>query len=349
MTAGDLLHQVVLRFENDRFHQDLSTASFANGYLWTASDEENAIVRLATIEDWTFGNSESFAFSTLLADFDDTVGEVDVEGLDCTADYLWLVGSHGTKRKKVKKGKVENLKIVDTDPNRYLLARIPLVGDQLVSTQAERRAAYLQKTPEGNVLMTALKQDDYLAPFLAESLPQVRPLPGKDNGFDIEGLATHENRALVGLRGPVLRGIAMMLELELDEPEPGRLTLKPDNEGNLYRRHFLDLDGLGVRELCLDGDDLLILAGPTMDLDGTLRLFRLSDVWTLPADSFSDRDTRLTALFDIPHGRGTDKAEGVALLSRSGQPKGVLVVYDSPKPERVIDGSHVIADVFALE
>jgi hypothetical protein len=348
MSAGDLLHQVVLRFESDRFHQDLSTAAFANGYLWTASDEENAIIRLATIDDWTFGNATNFHLSALLVDFDDTLGEIDIEGLDCTADALWLVGSHGTKRKKVKNGKVENLKIINTDPNRYLLARIPLVGDQLVSTEGQP-AAYLQKTPEGNELMTALKQDEYLASFLAEPLPQGRALPGKDNGFDIEGLVTHQNRVLIGLRGPVLRGIAMMLELELDEPAPGRLALKPDSNGNLYRRHFLDLDGLGIRELCLDGEDLLILSGPTMDLDGTLRLFRLSDVWTLPADSFSDRDTRLTALFDIPHGRGTDKAEGVALLQRSGQPKGVLVVYDSPNPDRVIDGSHVVADVFTLQ
>jgi hypothetical protein len=348
MSVGALLHQVVLRFDRDRFHQDLSTAAFANGYLWTASDEENAIVRLATIDDWTVGNSVSFELSTLLADFDDAVGEVDIEGLDCTADALWLVGSHGTKRKKVKKGKVENLKVINTDPNRYLLARIPLVDNQLVAT-ATQKAAYLQKTPDGNELITVLKQDEYLAPFLAEPLPQVRPLPGKDNGFDIEGLVTQQNRILLGLRGPVLRGIAMMLELELDEPEPGRLALKPNRDGSLYRRHFLDLDGLGIRELCLDGEDLLILAGPTMDLDGTLRLFRLSDVWMLPNDSFSDQATRLTTVFDIPHGRGTDKAEGVALWQRSGQPKGVLIVYDSPNPDRVIDGSHVVADVFALE
>ncbi|MNG03413.1 hypothetical protein D3C84_864920 [compost metagenome] len=35
-----------------------------------------------------------------------------------------------------------------------------------------------------------------------------------------------------------------------------------------YRKHFFALNGLGFRDLCTSGDDLLILAGPTMDLDG---------------------------------------------------------------------------------
>ena len=37
---------------------------------------------------------------------------------------------------------------------------------------------------------------------------------------------------------------------------------------------FLPLAGLGVRDLHLDGDDLLLLAGPTMVLDGAVRVFR---------------------------------------------------------------------------
>lgn len=349
MTVGNLLHQILLLFESDRFYQDLSTVTFADGYLWTASDEENAVIRLTAIDEHTFGQPQPFVLNELLTDFDDADGEVDIEGLDCTADYLWLIGSHGTKRKKVKKGKVERLQEVVAEPNRYLLARIPLVDGNLVPETAERRAAYLKKTAEGSLLISALKEDEYLAAFLAEPLPQGRALPGKDNGFDIEGLVAHQNRVLIGLRGPVLRGIALILDLELEELEPGLLNLKPDSDGNLYKRHFLDLDGLGIREVCLDGDDLLILAGPTMDLDGTLRLFRLNDVWSLPADSFSAEPSGLTALFDIPHGRGTDKAEGIALLPRSQQSREVLVVYDSPRPDRVVDGTQVVVDVFALD
>lgn len=57
-------------------------------------------------------------------------------------------------------------------------------------------------------------------------------------------------------------------------PEPGRLRLRELDDGRPYRKHLLDLDGLGVRDLCPHSDDLLVLAGPTMDLDGPVRLFR---------------------------------------------------------------------------
>jgi hypothetical protein len=51
--------------------------------------------------------------------------------MDFSSDYLWLVGSHSTKRKKTK-GKdpdkdIEILAQIETEVNRYLLARI-LVG-----------------------------------------------------------------------------------------------------------------------------------------------------------------------------------------------------------------------------
>jgi hypothetical protein len=39
------------------------------------------------------------------------------------------------------------------------------------------------------------------------------PLPGKDNGFDVEGLAVFGARLFVGLWGPVLCGWAVILEL----------------------------------------------------------------------------------------------------------------------------------------
>src|SRR4030095_8201482 len=56
--------------------------------------------------------------------------------------------------------------------------------------------------------------------------------------------------------------------------EPDRLRLRPFADGLPYRKHVLDLDGLGVRDLCPDGDDLLVRAGPTMDLDGPVRIYR---------------------------------------------------------------------------
>src|SRR3546814_13829874 len=102
-------------------------------------------------------------------------------------------------------------------------------------------------------------------------------VPSKENGFDVEGLAVRGSRVFLGLRGPVLRGWATVVELDLKTPKPGRLKLRRIGAGGeRYRKHFLDLDGLGIRELVFDGDDLLVLAGPTMDLDGPVVLFRWS-------------------------------------------------------------------------
>jgi len=120
----------------------------------------------------------------------------------------------------------------------------------------------------GNELTRALSQDEHLQPFLE--------IPGKDNGFDIEGLAVANGRILLGLRGPVLRGWAVILEVELRENKQDPSILKLKNIGPAdqpYRKHFVDLGGLGIRDLCIHGNDLLILAGPTMDLDGPVTIF----------------------------------------------------------------------------
>jgi len=115
-------------------------------------------------------------------------------------------------------------------------------------------------------LTTALAADEHFSLF-AE-------IPSKDNGLDVEGLAAFEDRIPLGMRGPV-RGWAAVLEVRpiQDTAEPTRLTLSFP----AYRKQFLDLGGLGVRDLCRDGDDVLVLAGPTMDLDGPVRVYRWRD------------------------------------------------------------------------
>src|SRR4030095_377034 len=90
----------------------------------------------------------------------------------------------------------------------------------------------------------------------------------KDNGLDVEGLAVHGDTLYIGLRGPVLRGWACVLEVlpTTDDRDPTRLRVAAFSDGARYRKHLLDLGGLGVRDLCPDGDDLLVLAGPSMAL-----------------------------------------------------------------------------------
>ena len=46
-----------------------------------------------------------------------------------------------------------------------------------------------------------------------------------------------------------------------------------DNSGTMLRKHFLQIDGLGIRDRQFSGDDLYILGGPTMVLNGEIRVF----------------------------------------------------------------------------
>ena len=108
---------------------------------------------------------------------------------------------------------------------------------------------------------------------------------------------------------------------------------------------MLDLAGLGVRDLCPQGDDLLVLAGPTMDLDGPVTVYRWHGAMGVEAPTVVRGDA-LTAEVELPYGLGTDHAEGIGLLGDPAEGQ-LLVVYDSPSPERLHEGG-VLADVVQL-
>lgn len=356
MSEGFLLSRLLLRFDapDDQIFSNLSAAALTpDGSLWLGSDEGIAIERLSPLEPNTFGSHQSFELSKFLP-LVNKKDEIDIEGLDYYDHYLWLVGSHSLKRKKPKgedpKTDIGRLKEIKTEPNRYLLARIPVQDGQLMqSFSADNgdntvyRAASLPISEQGNPLMEALKTDEHLGFYITQ------PIPSKENGFDVEGLAVDHNKIFLGLRGPVLRGFAMILELEVEETTPGVLALKqfPETQQS-YRKHFFELNGLGIRELCIQGEDLIILSGPTMDLDGIMKVFRWKNALTRSTHTINYQGSKdLELLFHIPFYPDTDHAEGLELLSCLGQ-AGLLVVYDSPNPNRIISEREVFADIFRL-
>ncbi|HAG82554.1 MAG TPA: DUF3616 domain-containing protein [Cyanobacteria bacterium UBA12227] len=352
-----LLTRVVLRFNReseDLLGQLSGVALTPDGNLWVGSDELLSVERLSPIEPYIFGEERSFFIGDFVELFNDK-DEIDIEGIAYSHPYLWVTGSHSTKRGKPK-GKnpqkdIKKLCKIKTDANRYLLARIPISNGELVkscshSDQPDEQftAACLQKTEDSNILIEALKKDCHLGPFITF------PLPSKENGFDIEGLAVCGNRVFLGFRGPVLRGWAIILEIEVVESEPGILTLKEIGEnGTVYKKHFVDLNGLGVRDLCFQGEDLIILAGPTMHMEGEMRLLRFKGILDQAGDSIWGQDSsNLEVLFDLPFIVGVDHAEGVTLFPCLGQSDSLLVVYDSADPARKIKLNGVYADVFKL-
>lgn len=355
MSESFLLSRVLLKFdrEDDDLTGELSAvARTPDGSLWLGSDEFLSVERLTPLSPQIYGAHTTFPLKDFIKLFDDE-SEIDIEGMDYSEGYLWVVGSHSLKRDKPKGKKVhkdlKRLSDIECDPNRYLLARIPVVNGELLPSTArdddpdERlTAASVKKSENHNVLMDALAEDEHLAPFLSADIPS------KDNGFDIEGLAVCHDRIFLGLRGPVLRGWAMILEIETEESGPGEFVLKELEDGKQYRKHFVDLDGLGVRELCLRGDDLLIMAGPTMDLDGAMRMFCVKDLLDRSNDSIWESDSgNLTRLFDLPYAVGCDRAEGLALVSTLDC-DGILVVYDGPNPNRYISDRALFVDIFQL-
>ncbi len=355
MENSALLNRTTLRFQDqfEDFHEDLSAVVLTpDHHLWVGSDETCGIERLDFVNVCAFENHHHFR----LVDFIDLPApedqEIDIEGLDYADHYLWLVGSHSSKRKQPELDKTDSknirrLETVETEGNRYLLARIPLVDGQLFKScqhpddPAEQlTAAKLEVTKKGNLLMDSLEDDPHLRPFIKASIP------GKDNGFDIEGIAVNQNKIFLGLRGPVLRGWAIALEIEVKVADSATLKLKKIGEdGERYNKHFIDLGGLGIRDLSLEGQDLLVLAGPTMDLDGPVKLFRLKNSSELRAGSLLWEPEQV---LELPYGKGDDHAEGMTLFAPIAQQPSILVVYDSPSKTRLNKSNTVVADVFKL-
>jgi hypothetical protein len=299
--------------------------------------------------------------SAIARDDDGEELEIDVEGMDIEDGCLWLTGSHSSKRRRPRTGggPAERLSRAETEASRFLIARFPLHAGQPVGDGAAALPQIEHDGLPGNALTEALADDPHLAPFLQ---PMVAgrgrdrvPLPGKDNGLDVEGLAVNGRRLWLGLRGPVLRGWAVLLGLAIDDSAPGRLALAPaGRDGRRYRKLFLHLGGMGVRDLCFDGDDLLILAGPTMDVDGTGAVWRLhapddldDDTLVGTSDDFTSLPERLERLFDLPAADGCDKPEGLALFAAGGD-IAALIVYDDPCQGRRPSHGTVHADLFRL-
>lgn len=356
MTTPFLLSRALLQFQDDDedLLKELSAITRTpDGHLWVGSDEFITIERLTPMGDGIYGGHKTFHLKDYINLFDHE-SEIDIEGLDYADGYLWVVGSHSLKRNKTKgkkpKKDIERLTEIERDPNRYLLARVPVLNGELVPTYARSEddeetltAANLEQVNGHNQLMEVLAEDEHLGPFLQMQLPS------KDNGFDIEGLAVKGNQVFLGLRGPVLRGWAIILELELETTDPGTLTLKQLEDGGFYRKHFLDLNGQGIRELCLHDGDLIILAGPTMDLEGAMQMFCLENVLDHSNDTlWSQESGALTVLFDLPFTIGSDHAEGLTLIPCLGYDDGLMVVYDSPDQSRLTCKKSVFADIFRL-
>lgn len=227
------------------------------------------------------------------------IKEFDLEAMAWHRPYLYVIGSHSKKRKKLKEGlnKQDNIKRISAvieEPDRNVLFRIRL--------NRENQPTQIDKIS----LTETLQNQPILAPFLA--------IPSKENGVDIEGLAVREKHGktqlFVGFRGPVFReNLAPIL----------RLTLKKKRfEIKKSKLLFVNLQGLGVRDLYASDQGFLILAGP---INKTPNRFVIHQ-WTGNTD-FNPLPTKLVLPVD-----SAGNPEAIAEQNLPGWGKGVWIAKD---------------------
>lgn len=329
-------------------NRDISCIAASDAAIFVACDETAAVEQLSRREDGNFGGHARIAMDDFFDLPEEPGGEMDIEGLAVDAGWLWITGSHSLKRDKPEReghGAAESLERmteIDRDPNRYFLARLPIASggacDRLAASDGERRAASIKLKKKKSKLMGWLEDDEHLGPFLG--------IPSKENGFDIEGLAASGDRIWLGLRGPVLREHAVVLEMWMKTTRKGHLKPRKLEDGRRFRKHFLDLKGLGVRDLLRDGHDLLVLAGTPLSSDGPARIYRWRNATSDTTGGVVD-PARIVPVLELPYRADQDHPEGIEFLH--GDRRRLAVVYDSPS-ERRVDSSppRLTADLFAL-
>ena len=329
---------------DDPIHKDLSAAARHGRALFLSCDETAGVDRLLPDGDG-YGAHVHFNLGELVDLPDGPDGEMDIEGLCADGDWLWVCGSHSLKRDKpdADDGPAEGLETmrdIDWDKNRGFLGRVPLVQEdgapRPVARDGARRIAVVRQG-KSSALKRWLTGDPHLDPFLE--------IPSKENGLDIEGIAAKGLRCWLGLRGPVLRGRAVILDMEMKVTKGGHLKPRKLAHGRRYRKHVIDTRGLGIRDLKFDGDDLMILTGTALAGDGAAQLLRWHDAVSDVTEGLVQAD-RVTHAADLPYHGHVDHPEGIVPWNDAGE---WLVVYDSPARSRLSeDPAQVTADIWTI-
>jgi Protein of unknown function (DUF3616) len=96
--------------------------------------------------------------------------------------------------------------------------------------------------------------------------------------------------------------------------------------------------------MCFDGDDLLLLVGPTMSLEGPAFVLRWVDAVHDCASGVIDSG-RIETIAELPYQLHVDHPEGIDLWPEGGAGT-LLIIYDAPAPERTDPNTFtVLADV----
>ena len=219
--------------------------------------------------------------------------ELDGEGVAFSDGFYYVIGSHGRPRNAAK--------LSDREVAATIAARSQIVRFRASdgTNAGPERSAGLAKIIAGEPAFAAVIDNDL-----------------HDNGLTIEGIAIRRGQLYSGFRGPVLGERAIVLSAALDSLFGGQQPA--------HRLFRLPLDGLGVRDLALYRDKILILAGPVRNGPGRYAVYS----WN--GDS---EDVRLLGNLDgLSDDEGKTKPEALLPLDKTASGRlRVLILSDGPK------------------
>ncbi len=230
--------------------------------------------------------------------------EVDIEGIACEDNLIFIVGSHSWKRPKMKAER-------SYKKNRKQI-------EQVLFEQSRDYVFHFKIDAAGNVA-GGIKRTSLRNIITKNKVLKVfSRVPGKENGVDIEGIAVKNGWLYFGFRGPVLRGNYAPV-----------LVSKFSKEMDEYELLFVNLGGRGVRDIVRAGDGFLILAGPVGDGPGSYQLYFWDGRDCLPGKRDDGEPAgQCIYMCEIPTAEGA-KAEGVTVVNERNGSFEFLIVYDS--------------------
>ena len=94
-------------------------------------------------------------------------------------------------------------------------------------------------------------------------------------------------------------------------------------------RYFVNLGGLGIRDIAVVEDGFLLIAGPVGDGPGDFSLYRWDGKDMIPGEGSPGGTVRLLGQFP----KASGKPEGLAVLAETADQYELLIVYDDSSLE----------------
>jgi hypothetical protein len=201
------------------------------------SDEVNHIMRFSSdaesVGEMALNLNERAAFPKRVKD--GVAKEADIEGAARVGEVIFWISSHARNSKGQRREEREVLFATRCTATGVLPLGIPYTR-LMEDFRADERLRFLQ-------------------PFMAAEIA-----PKEKGGFNIEALCAEGERLFIGFRNPIIEGKALLLPLE-----NAREMVRMEARAVLGEPIFLDLGGLGFRDLMKWRDGFLILAGDYRD------------------------------------------------------------------------------------